>query len=485
MNDNKNETKVFSNMVWRFGQVFGSQLVSFVVSIVLARVLDPEVYGTVALVTVIITVLQVFVDSGLGNALVQKKNADDLDFSSVFFFNIFMCLSLYAIMFISAPLIANFYGNDELVPVVRWVSVSLVLFGIKGVQQAYVARNYLFKRMFFATITGTLGGAAVGIVMAYMGYGVWALVGQMLFNSAADTAILWFTVKWRPSIAFSFERLRGLLSYSWKILVSSLLDALQNNLSALIIGRKYTEADLAYYNRGKQFPTLATYVFNSSMDSVLLATMSAEQDYTERVSHMTRRTVRVSSYVMWPVAVGLAVCAEPLIRLLLTEKWLDCVPYMQVFCVICAFQPIYTANLSALKSLGRSDLFLKLELIKKVIGLSLIAISMRWGILAMAISEVVTMFIGHAINSVPSKKLLGYGYFTQISDILPSMLLSLLMGLCVWAVSLLGLSDILTLAVQVSVGVFVYTALSALLKLDSFNYLLGIIKSLLKRGRTA
>ena len=485
MNEKNNETKVFSNMVWRFGQVFGSQLVSFIVSIVLARILDPEVYGTVALVTVIITILQVFVDSGLGNALVQKKNADDLDFSSVFFFNMFMCLSLYALMFISAPLIAGFYGNDELVPVVRWVSLSLVLFGIKGVQQAYVARNYLFKRMFFATITGTVGGALVGIVMAWMGYGVWALVGQMLFNSAADTAILWLTVNWRPGLCFSFERLKGLLSYSWKILVSSLLDSLQNNLSALIIGRKYTEADLAYYNRGRQFPTLATYVFNSSMDSVLLATMSAEQDDPARVSHMTRRTVRVSSYVMWPVAVGLAVCAEPLIRLLLTDKWIDCVPYMQVFCIICAFQPIYTANLSALKSLGRSDLFLKLELIKKVIGLSLIAISMRWGILAMALSEVVTMFIGHAINSVSSKKLLDYGWLRQIKDILPSMLLSLVMGVCVWCVQLLGLSDMLTLVLQICSGVAVYAALSAVFRLDSFMYLLGIVKSLLKRGRAA
>lgn len=485
MNEKANDTKVFSNIIWRFGQVFGANVVSFVVSIVLARLLDPEVYGTVALVTVIITILQVFVDSGLGNALVQKKNADELDFSSVFFFNMFMCLSLYGLMFISAPLIAGFYGIAELVPIVRWISLSIVLFGIKGVQQAYVARNYLFKRMFFATITGTLGGAAVGIAMAFMGYGVWALVGQMLFNSAADTAILWLTVKWRPRLSFSFERLKGLLSYSWKILITSLLDALQNNLSALIIGRKYTEADLAFYNRGKQFPTLATYVFNSSMDSVLLATMSAEQDDTLRVSYMTRRTVRVSSYVMWPVAVGLAVCAEPVIRLLLTEKWLDCVPYMQVFCIICAFQPIYTANLSALKSLGRSDLFLKLELIKKVIGLSLIAISMRWGILAMAMSEVVTMFLGHMINSIPSKKLLDYGYFQQLRDIVPSMCLSLVMGLCVFCVPMLGLPDVLSLALQIICGVAVYLGLSALFKLESFHYILNILKRLLGRGKIA
>ena len=218
MNEKANDTKVFSNLIWRFGQVFGGQAVSFIVSIILARILAPEVYGTLALVTVIITILQVFIDSGLCNALVQKKNADDLDFSSAFFFNMFVCISLYLLMFAGAPLIARFYRNDELVPIVRWISLSLVLFGVKGVQQAYVARNYLFKRMFFATIIGTVGGAVVGIAMAYMGYGVWALVGQMLFNSAADTAILWLTVKWKPRLIFSFERLKGLLSYSWKYL---------------------------------------------------------------------------------------------------------------------------------------------------------------------------------------------------------------------------------------------------------------------------
>ena len=485
MNEKANDTKVFSNLIWRFGQVFGGQAVSFIVSIILARILAPEVYGTLALVTVIITILQVFIDSGLCNALVQKKNADDLDFSSAFFFNMLVCISLYLLMFAGAPLIARFYRNDELVPIVRWISLSLVLFGVKGVQQAYVARNYLFKRMFFATIIGTVGGAVVGIAMAYMGYGVWALVGQMLFNSAADTAILWLTVKWKPRLIFSFERLKGLLSYSWKILVSSLLDSLQSNITALIIGRKYTESDLAYYNRGRQFPTLATYVFNSSMDSVLLATMSAEQDDTARVSHMTRRTVRVSSYVMWPVAVGLAVCAEPLIRLLLTDVWLPCVPYMQIFCITCAFQPIYTANLSALKSLGRSDLFLKLELIKKVLGLSLIVISMRWGILAMALSEVITMLIGHMINSVPSRRLLNYGYFQQLRDIMPSVLLSVAMGVVVWTVSLLGLSDILTLPLQILVGVLFYAVMSAVLKLDSFMYLLDVTGRLLRRRKAA
>lgn len=481
MDGKTKDTKVFSNLIWRFSQVFGSNMVSLVVSIILARILDPEVYGTVALVTVIITVLQVFVECGLNNALVQKKNADELDFSSAFFFNLVLCLSLYAIMFLAAPLIARFYGNDQLVPVVRWISLSLVFLGIKSIQQAYVARNYLFKRMFFATLTGTLGGACVGIGMAIMGYGVWALVGQTVFNSALDTATLWITVKWRPKMKVSAKRLGGLLSYSWKIIATNLLETLYTNISGLIIGKKYTESDLAFYNRGRQFPTLATFIFNSSMDSVLLVTMSAEQDDLARVSNMTRRTVRTSSYVMWPIAVGLAVCAESLIRLLLTDKWLDCVPYMQVFCIICAFQPLYTANLSAFKSIGRSDLFLKIELAKKIIGISLILISMRWGILAMAISEVITILLGHVINSLFSKRLLDYGFFSQMKDIFPSMFLALIMGLCVWCVHLLGLSDFITLLLQIIFGIAVYVGISAVFCMESFRYLMDILKRLTAR----
>lgn len=482
MNEKANDTKVFSNLIWRFGQVFGAQAVSFIVSIILARILDPAVYGTVALVTVFVSILQVFVDSGLGTALVQKKEADELDFSTVFHFNMFMCVVLYLLIFAAAPLIASYYEDPVLIPVVRTVSLILIVYGLKGVQQSYVARNFLFKRMFYATLAGNIGGAVLGIAMAVMGYGVWALVGQMLFNAILDTFILWVTVRWRPKAAFSLERLRSLFSYGWKILVTSLLETVYTNLCSLIIGKKYSDADLAYYHRGRQFPTLASYVFSSSMDSVLLPAMSKNQDDKSRVGDMTRRALQVSSYIMWPVAVGLAVCAEPMVRLLLTDKWLPCVPYMRIFCIVCAFQPIHTTSLNALKSLGRSDLFMKLEIFKKLLGLALIVVSMRWGIIAMALSELVTLFISHIVNSFPNRRHLSYGYFRQLADILPGMLLSLVMGAVVWCVQYLGLPDALTFLLQLATGVAVYAALSAIFRVESFMYLLAVLKKLLKRG---
>lgn len=247
MENDKSRT-VTSNFLWRFFERCGAQGVTFVVSVVLARLLDPSLYGVIALVTVFTSIMQVFVDSGMGNALIQKKDADDLDFSSVFWFNLAMCSALYLLMFLAAPFIASFYKMPELTPVVRVLSLILIISGIKNVQQAYVSRHMLFKRFFFSTLGGTIGAAIVGITLAYYGFGVWALVAQMLFNAAVDTTILWITVKWRPRREFSIERLKGLFSFGWKLLVSSLIDTVYRDLTQLIIGKKYSSSDLAQYN---------------------------------------------------------------------------------------------------------------------------------------------------------------------------------------------------------------------------------------------
>ena len=271
-------SKVLTNFIWRFAERSGAQLVTFIVSIVLARLLMPEDYGTIALVTVFTTIMQVFVDSGLGTALIQKKDADDLDFSSVFYFNFVVCIILYSAMFFTASFIAAFYKMPELTPVVRVISLTIVISGVKGVQQSYVSRNMLFKRFFFATLGGTIFSAFLGIAMAYAGFGVWAIVAQQLSNTAIDTLILWITVKWRPKLMFSWKRLKSLLGFGWKMLCSALLETVYNNLRSLLIGKVYSSADLAYYNEGNKFPNLIVTNINTSIDSVLLPAMSKEQD---------------------------------------------------------------------------------------------------------------------------------------------------------------------------------------------------------------
>lgn len=466
---------VFSNMLWRFLERCGAQGVTFIVSIVLARLLDPDVYGTVALVTVFTTIMQVFVDSGMGNALIQKKDADDLDFSSVFYFNMAMCSFLYLVMFLTSPLIANFYENPELTPVIRVLSLILIISGVKNVQQAYVSRHMMFKRFFFSTLGGTIGAAVVGIIMAYLGFGVWALVAQMLFNTAVDTTILWITVKWRPKKMFSLQRLKGLFSFGWKLLISALLDTVYTDLRQLIIGKLYTSSDLAQYNQGEKFPKLIVTNINTSIDSVLLPTMSKEQDKPEHVRNMTRRAIKTSTYIMMPCMVGLAVCAKPLVSLILTDKWLPCVPFLRIFCFTYAFYPIHTANLNAIKAMGRSDLFLKLEIIKKAVGLIALLSTMWVSVEAMAYSLLVTSVLSQIINSSPNKKLLGYNYLNQVKDMLPQIILSVAMGIIVLSVNLLQFTPVITLLIQIPLGIVVYIALSKIFHVDSFTYLLSMI----------
>ena len=454
----------------------GAQLVQFIVSIVLARIIEPSAYGTVALITVFTTIMQVFVDSGLGNALIQKKNADDIDFSTVFYTNIVLCLVLYAIMWFAAPSIADFYNQPELVPYVRVLSLTIVVSGVKNIQQAYVSRNMLFKRFFFATLAGTIGAAVLGITMALQGAGVWAIIAQQLFNLIVDTCVLWITVKWRPIRAFSFQRLKGLFSYGWKLLVSSLIDTGYNNLRQLLIGKIYSSSDLAYYNQGDKFSSVIVNNINTSIDSVLLPAMSSEQDHKDHVRNMTRRAIKTSTYIMAPLMIGLAACSKEVIALILTDKWLPCVPYLQIFCFTYMIWPLHTANLNAIKALGRSDMFLKLEIIKKCIGLTLLIITMWISVLAMAISLLVSGVCSLIINSWPNRKLLNYKVEDQIKDILPNIIMALIMGAAVLFIGLSPLPLIIRLIVQIVVGATIYYILSKITKNDTYLYAINLIQ---------
>lgn len=483
---NKNETTkstVTKNMFWRFAERTGAQGVSFVVSIVLARMLAPEDYGLIALVTVFTNILQVFIDSGMGTALIQKKNADDLDFSSVFYFNVVFCVILYLLLFIAAPWISMFYGKPELTNVIRVLGLTLIISGIKNIQQAYVSKNLIFKRFFFATIIGTVISAFVGIGLAMIGFGVWALVAQGITNSVIDTLILWFTVKWRPKKVFSFARLKGLFSFGWKILCSRLLETVYQDIRQLIIGKMYSSSDLAFYNRGKQFPNLIITNINTAIDSVILPVMSNVQDKKAELKRMMRRAVMTSTYIIMPIMVGLAACSEDIVRVLLTDKWLETVPFIQVFAVQFAFLPIHTANLNAIKAMGRSDIFLKLEIIKKVMGIVLLFGTMWFGTLAMAYSLLANAVFSLFVNSGPNKKLLGYGYKEQFMDIVPSAGLAVAMGIIVFLVGQINIAPILVLLIQVLVGAVVYIAGSVLFKLEAFCYCKDVMMSMINKKK--
>lgn len=467
---------VATNLLWRLAERCGAQGVNFIVSIVLARILMPEDYGIIALVTVFMAIMQVFVDSGLGNALIQKKDADEIDYSSVFLFNLLSCGVIYTIIFFFAPVLASFYNEEILTAVIRVLGLTVLISGVKNIQQAYVSKHMLFKRFFFSTFGGTIVSAFIGIGMALLDFGVWALVAQQLSNTLIDTIILWITVKWRPKRLFDFSRLKSLLSYGWKILFSSLLETVYNNLRSLLIAKYYTSSDLAYYNKGNQFPSFIVTNVNSAIDSVLLPTMADSQYEKARLKAIVRRSIKTSSFIIWPIMIGLAVCAKPLVIILLTEKWINCVPFLQIFCLNYAFWPIHTANLNAIKAVGRSDIFLKVEVLKKIIGIIALLSSLKYGVFSIALAFTFTAPISAIINAKPNKELFDYSIKEQIIDVFPAFGLSCVMGVIVYLVQLLQIPIIIILSIQFVVGSTFYLGIAQIMHIESFEYIKSMIK---------
>lgn len=481
--DNNIGKTVSQNFLWRLFERFAAQGVSLVVSIVLARILEPSLYGIIAIVTIFTSIMQVFVDGGLGNALIQKENADDLDFSTVFYFNLIFCIGLYIVMFLLARPIANFFNMEDLVPITRVLSLTIVISGVKNIQQAYVSRNMIFKKFFFATLLGTIGAAFLGILLAIKGFGVWALVAQNLFNVFVDTIVLWITVKWKPKWMFSFSRLKDLFSYGWKLLVARLIDTVFEDLRSLIIGKMYTRSDLALYDRGKQIPSFFVNNINTAIDSVLFPAMSSVQSSIESIKSMTKRSIKVSSYVITPLLIGLVACGDSLVRVVLTDKWIECVPYMQIICVAMSLYPIHTANLNAIKAIGRSDVYLRLEIIRKMINIISLIVAMWFGVKAIAYSTLFNSCINIVINSWPNKKLLGYGIVEQLKDVLPAFFYSIFMGVCVYSLRYIISNIYLLLVIQIVSGIIVYLLLSIVTKNETFLYSLEIIKGLIVKKK--
>ena len=472
-----------TGVVWIFLERWGAQLISFCVSFILARLLLPEDYGKISLCLVFISILNNFISSGMGTALIQKKEADDLDFSSLFYFNILGGLILFFIIQFIANDISVFFNYPELTPVIRLLSVFFIISGLKEIQNSYAFKYRKFRNFFLATLGGTIVAAFLGIFLAYRGYGVWSLVWQLLVNNFVDTIILWFIVRWRPRLIFSVRRLKNLFAFGWKIMTAGLLDNIYQNLRHLVIGKYYSSSELAFYEKGNSLPHLVTYNINNAIDTVLFPTFVLFQEHHDELKKMVRRSIKTSTYLLMPLMAGLAVCAEPLIRLLLTDKWLPCVFFLRIFCITYCFYPIHTANLNAIKALGRSDLFLYLEIAKKFVGLILLVSTMFISVKAMALSLLLSSVLSQLINSWPNRKLLNYSYFDQLLDMLPQIGLSCMMALAVYSVQFLGLNDWLTLGLQIPLGAALYLGGSWLFRLEAFQYLVELAMRTLKARR--
>lgn len=477
------ENGLIGNLAWKFAERISAQLISTVVSIILARLLDPEHYGVISIVLIFITLANVFVSDGLGSALIQKKGATAKDFFSVLYFNIGLSCLLYLILFVCAPLISKFYGSgyEILTPVLRVLGLRIILTAVNSVQQAYVSRKMIFRKFFISTLGGTIGSAIVGISMAYAGYGVWALVAQYLTNTFVSTLTLFFVLKKKPQFVFSISSIKELFPYGIRILGTGLLITGYQELRALIIGKVYSSSDLAYYDKGRQFPNLIVTNINSSIGAVLFPKMSQEQDDKAKIKATTRNSIRFSAYVMCPMMLGLAAVAEAFVQLILTEKWMPCVPLLQLFCIIYLFQPIHTANMQAIKAIGRSDVYLKLEIVKKVIELIVLLLVMRISVNAIVVGMAVCTTLFVFVNAFPNKKLLNYSIKEQLLDLAPSVGMSLLMFVCVYTMNFVSMNGWIKMILQCFVGVVIYVVLSIITKNTEFKRIKDMCLGMLKK----
>lgn len=475
---------VLSGLIWKFGERFGVQVSLFVLQIVLARILDPEHYGVLSMMLIFTTLANVFIQRGFNTALVQNEDVTEEDYSSVFWVTMTVATVLYLVLFAATPLIAGFYKIPDLVAPFRVLCLVLFPGALNSIQLAKVSRKLDFKKVFRSNIAAILLSGAAGITAALLGAGLWALVIQKLLNVMIACTVMWFTVKWRPRRVFNVARVKVLFSYGWKILASGLIDTLYQDLRSLVIGKKYSAGMLGYYNRGKQFPQFIINSIDSAIKGVLLPSLSRYQSEREKLKTMMQTSIAVSSYIIFPMMAGLAGVAEPIVRLLLTEKWLPCVPYMQIYCFTMAFHPIHSCNLQAINAMGRSDIFLKLEIVKKSIGVVALVIAVFCfdSPLAIAMTGVVTGLISCFLNAGPNKKLVGYAYTEQMRDILPSLVMSFVMLAGVRAVMLLHLGDMLMLFVQIVTGVVIYLGLSVAFKPKPFRHLLKLLKGLRKKS---
>lgn len=466
--------KITKGLFWKILERFGTQGVQFILQIVLARILDPDHYGTLALMIIFTSLANVFIQNGFSSSLVQNKDVTEEDYSSVFWVSLGITAVLYGAIFFGAPAIASFYEMPDIVMPFRVLALSLFPGVLYSVQQAKVEREMDFKQVFLSSVIGISIAGTVGVIVALLGGGLWALVVQNMLNIIVGCVVMLFAVKWRPKLVCNLRRVVVLLSYGWKLMAANLLDTLEDNLQSLVIGKKYDSDTLGYYNRGDQFPQFLISAVNGAMSSVLFSAMSASQDEKAEVKALARSAMMASTYIILPMMAGLACVGTPLIQLLLTEKWLPAVPYMQINCFCYAFYTIDICNLQVVNALGRSDVYLKQEIVKKIYGITLLAAAVVFfdSPMAIAMTDLISTAIGWYVNAYPNKKLMNYSFLEQFKDLLPSVAVTALMGIVVLLIGQLELPPLLLLVIQIPAGVVIYIVLSWLFKLEPFLILL-------------
>lgn len=448
--------KTTKGLFWSSVERFSNQGMSFFFSVILARLLSPSDYGIIAMVTIFFAVAQSFVDSGFSNALVRKTDRREEDLSTCFYFNIGVGIVAYIVLFLIAPFIADFYNQQILSPIIRITGLGVVLNSLCVVQQALFTIKIDFKSQAKVTLSATIISGIVGVVLAYQGYGVWALVWQGVVLSLVRMGLLWLMSKWRPTTGFSKSSFNYLFGYGSKLLASGLLDTIYNNIYPIVIGKFYTPAQLGNYSRALSFAQLPSSNITSILQRVTFPVLSTIQDDIPRLQANYRRLLKLSAFIVFPLMTGLAAVAFPMVRIILTPKWEGCSLYLQIICFALMWYPIHAINLNLLQVKGRSDLFLRIEIIKKIVGVCIMCITIPLGITAMCIGMVASSLISLFINTYYTGKLIDIGYLKQMRGLLPILFNSLLMGSMVYLFIQLFNNDFVKLIIGVFIGAISY-----------------------------
>ena len=477
------KNKTFSGSVWSLADNLAGSGITFLVGLVLARLLEPEQYDVLGIIMIFVVVFNSIVDSGFSNALIRKNDATDVDFNTVFFFNLIISVVLFGVLYCCAGVISSYFNKPILVPVTKVMASIVIINAFAIIQRTILVKNIDFKTQTKVSLIASLVSGAVGIGMALKGYGVWSLVGQQVSRQLMNTVFLWVFNRWRPGLTISMKSFKDMFGFGWKLLVSGLIDTIWKKSYELVIGKCYTEGTLGQYTRADQFNMIFSSNLTAVVHRVSYPVLSKIQDEKERLKQAYRKIIKTTMLVTFPCMLGLAAIAEPMVRVIIGDKWMPCVHYLQIICFSGMLYPLHALNLNMLQVKGRSDVYLILEIVKKTIAVGPLLLGIFINIYWMLIGSVFTGFIAYYLNGHYSGREIDYPCREQVRDIMPTFLISLTMAAAVYALTFLKISVFVIFPLQLIVGFGLIIGLYEMFKLEEYNELKQIVRGFIKKGR--
>jgi teichuronic acid exporter len=477
--------RAIKGVFWGLIERFGNQGIQFVIGLVLARLLLPEDYGLLGMILVFISLAQVFVEGGFPSALIRKQKINDTEYSTVFWFNLMAAVLCYIVLFLTSPYIANFFEEPKLIALTQIVGLNIIINSFGIIQRTILTKNLNFKSQAIINLSSILISGLIGVYCAFNEYGVWSLVIQNLSRNLLMTSAFWISSTWRPSVIFSKLAFKELFGFGSKLLFSSLINAVSENLFSIIIGKLYNAKSLGFYTRANQFQKLPVSSIYGAISAVSFPILSELQNDQQRLKEGYRSMIKLVAFTLFPIMTILGVVSEPLIHIVLTDKWLPSVPILQILCIVGAFYPLHAINLDILKIKGRSDLFFKLEILKQLLNVIMIVFCFKWGVIGLVWGSVLLNFICFYLNAFFSKLLVNYSFINQLYDLVPFVAISTTMLVCLFGLNTIIKRPILQLVISPIVGLTLYSILAYVFKLSELNKLVGIFLNIVSKKKAA